>query len=86
VGKNVAPDLIRASLASGAGKRKRKSKKGGLSLSDMLESAKPAVSKAVSTATPVAKKLAKSLGKQALAKASSALEGMGRKGGKRPSR
>jgi hypothetical protein len=81
VGKAVAPDLIRASL-KGEGKRKRKSKKGGLSLSDVLESAKPAITKAVSTATPVAKKLAKSLGKQALAKASSALEGMGRKGGK----
>jgi hypothetical protein len=86
VGKSVAPDLIRASLASGAGKRKRKSKKGGLSLSDVLESAKPAISKAVATAKPVAKKLAKNLGKQAIdalaSKASSTLEGLGRKGGK----
>jgi hypothetical protein len=86
VGKDVAPDLIRASLASGAGKRKRKSKKGGISLSDVLESAKPAISKAVASATPVAKKVAKNLGKQAIdalaSKASSALEGMGRKGGR----
>jgi hypothetical protein len=66
VGKEVAPDLIRASLASGAGKRKRKSKKGGLSLSDVLESAKPAITKAVSMATPTVKRVAKDLGAQAI--------------------
>lgn len=57
VGKEVAPDLIRASL-KGEG-RKKKAKKGGLSLSDVLESAKPALAKAVEKAKPVAKRLAK---------------------------
>jgi hypothetical protein len=56
VGKAVAPDIIRASL-KGEGKRKRKSKKGGLSLSDVLESAKPAITKAISMAKPAVKDL-----------------------------
>jgi hypothetical protein len=47
VGKEVAPDLIRA-YASGAG-RKRASKKGGLSLSDVIDTAKGVGKKAIST-------------------------------------
>jgi hypothetical protein len=56
VGKEVAPDIIRG-LTKGAGKKK--AAKGGFSLSDVLESAKPAISKAVEKAKPVAKRLAK---------------------------
>lgn len=73
VGKEVAPDVIRSMIAKG----RRKSKKGGLSLSDMLESAKPAVSKAIAMATPTVKRVAKDLGNQAVdalaSKAKSAL-------------
>jgi hypothetical protein len=47
VGKEVAPDLIRA-YASGAG-RKRASKKGGLSLSDVIDTAKGVGKQAIST-------------------------------------
>jgi hypothetical protein len=56
VGKQVAPDLIRASMKAAG---KKKAAKGGFSLSDVLESAKPAISKAVEKAKPVAKRLAK---------------------------
>jgi len=47
VGKEVAPELIRGALA-GAG-RKRASKKGGLSLSDVIDTAKGVGKKAIST-------------------------------------
>jgi len=49
VGKEVAPDLIRASLASGAG---RKKKGGSINLKDVLDSAVPTVSKLVKSADP----------------------------------
>lgn len=52
VGKEVAPDLIRMSLASGAGRKKRASKKGGINLKDVLDSAVPTISNLVKSADP----------------------------------
>jgi hypothetical protein len=71
VGKEVAPDLIRASM--GAGRKKRASKKGGINLKDVIASAVPSVANLVKSADPAVKdqvaSVAKSLGKKALASA-----------------
>jgi hypothetical protein len=81
IGKEVAPDLIRASLASGAGRKKRASKQGGINLKDVIASAVPTVSNLVKSADPAVKdqvvSVAKSVGKKALAKVKSAV-GAGR--------
>jgi hypothetical protein len=81
VGKEVAPDLIRASLASGAGRRKKASKKGGINLKDVIASAVPTITDLVKSADPAVKdqvaSIAKSVGKKALSQVKSAV-GAGR--------
>jgi len=52
VGKDVAPDLIRMAMASGAGRKKKASNKGGINLKDVLDSAVPSIANLVKSADP----------------------------------
>jgi hypothetical protein len=64
-GNDVA-DVVKGIIGLGRTKKGGKKAKGGLSLSDVLESAKPAISKAVAVAKPIAKQVAKDLGEKAI--------------------
>lgn len=80
VGKEVAPDLIRA-YARGSGRKKKGKATGGINLKDVIDSAVPTISNLVKSADPAVKEqvvnIGKTLGKKALAKVASAV-GAGR--------
>jgi hypothetical protein len=77
VGKEVAPDLIRAYMKSGSGRKKKAPKTGGLNLKDVVASAVPSIANLVKSADPAVKDKVASVAKSVASKVKSAV-GAGR--------